>query len=147
MTDTETATDNRERVVYIIAAVFVAVLLVVSLLSYHSKESSQAAQQKANQLIAALQAAGATPPTQDQIVRVLGDDGGAVCEDPSGALSKAVLLGQMMNGAAGPGMRPVIADSRVVKGELLVIGIYCPDELPRFQEFVNDLKFDDTVKG
>ena len=52
-----------------------------------------------------------------------------------------------MNGAAGPGMRPVIADNRVVKGELLVIQIYCPDELPSFQEFVNDLNLDNLVKG
>jgi hypothetical protein len=147
MTVTEQSTDRERRVVYIIAAVFVGLLLVVSLLSYRSKESSQAAEQKANQLIAALQKAGAHPPTQDQIVRVLGDDGGAVCDDPSGALRKAILLGQIMNGAAGPGMRPVIGDNRVVRGELLVIGIYCPDELPRFQEFVNNLKFDDTVKG
>ena len=146
MTVPETSTDNRERVVYIIAAVFVGLLLVVSLLSYRSAESSQAAEQKANQLIAALQKAGAHPPTQDQIIRVLGDDGGAICDDPSGALRKATLLGQLMNGAAGPGMRPIVADSRVVRGELLVIGIYCPDQLPRFQEFVNNLKFDDTVK-
>ena len=41
----------------------------------------------------------------------------------------------------------MIADSRVVKGQLLVIGIYCPNELPRFQEFVNTLKLEQgTVK-
>ena len=37
-------------------------------------------------------------------------------------------------------MRPVIADSRVFKGQLLVIQIYCPDELPRFQQMVEKLK-------
>ena len=81
------------------------------------------------------------------VVRVLGDDGGAICQDPNGALSRAAVLGRLMNGAAGPGMRPVIADNRAVKGELLVIQIYCPDELPSFQEFVNDLNLDNLVKG
>ena len=52
-------------------------------------------------------------------MRVLGDDGGATCADPNEALSRATLLAQLTNGAAGPGIRPVIADSRVVKGQLL----------------------------
>ena len=49
------------------------------------------------------------------------------------ALSRATLLAQLTNGASGPGIRPVIADSRVVQGELLVIKVYCPDELEEFQ--------------
>jgi hypothetical protein len=44
-------------------------------------------------------------------------------------------------------MRPLIADNRVVKGQLLVIQIYCPDELEKFKDVVNDLDFDDVVKG
>ena len=79
-------------------------------------------------------------------MRVLGDDGGATCEDPSGALSRATLLGQLVNGAAGPGIRPVVADNRVVRGQLLVIEIYCPDELAGFQDLVDGLNLDDTVK-
>lgn len=78
---------------------------------------------------------------------MLGDDGGAVCADPNSALKKAILYGQLTNGAAGPGIRPVIADHRVVKGELLIIGIYCPDELPEFTKTAEDLKLDDVVNG
>ena len=78
-------------------------------------------------------------------MRVLGDDGGATCADPNDALSRAVLFTQLANGAAGPGARPVIADSRVVQGQLLIIQIYCPDELEDFQEFVDDLKTDDVA--
>ena len=44
-------------------------------------------------------------------------------------------------------MRPVIADSRVFQGQLLIIQIYCPDELEDFQEFVDDLKTDDVASG
>ena len=68
---------------------------------------------------------------------VLGSDGGAICKNPSSALRQALLF---TNGAAGPGIRPVIVDSKIFKGELLVIQIYCPDELPRFQQMVERLK-------
>ena len=71
---------------------------------------------------------------------MLGDDGGAICKDPASALRKALLFSQLTNGAGGPGIRPVIVDSRIFKGELLVIQIYCPDELPQFQQMVEKLK-------
>ena len=145
---TTEVTSRRERsTIYIVAGAVFAALVLVALFAFRAAESTQQAQAKANQLIAALQQAGARAPSQDQIVRVLGDDGGAVCENPSDALHKSVLLSQLVNGSGGPGTRPVIADSRVVKGQLLVIGIYCPNELPRFQEFVNTLKLEQgTVK-
>ena len=76
-----------------------------------------------------LQDAGVRPPSQEQVVRVLGEDGGAACEDPGNALRKANLFAQLTNGASGPGTRPVLADSRAVRGELLIVSIYCPEEL------------------
>jgi hypothetical protein len=39
----------------------------------------------------------------------------------------------------------VIADSRVVRGQLLIIEIYCPEELEEFREFVEDLETDDVA--
>ena len=36
-------------------------------------------------------------------MRVLGDDGGATCDDPNEALSRATLLSLLTNGATGPG--------------------------------------------
>ncbi|HKX65787.1 MAG TPA: hypothetical protein VJN29_01060 [Intrasporangium sp.] len=146
MTVTEQSTDSERRTIYIVVGVVVLVLLVIALFSYRSKEATQQADQKADQFIATLSAAGAATPSKDMVVRVLGDDGGAICQDPNAALSRAALLDRLMNGAAGPGMRPVIADNRAVKGELLVIQIYCPDELPTFEEFVNSLNLDDIVK-
>jgi hypothetical protein len=44
-------------------------------------------------------------------------------------------------------MRPVVADRRIVRGQLLVLKIYCPETLPTFQQLVDDLKFDSTVNG
>ncbi len=143
----EVQEDRERRTIYIVVGVALAVLLVIALISFSSGKSSQQADQKATQLIAALKAAGAPAPSKDAVVRVLGDDGGALCDDPAGGLRKGILLGQIVNGAAGPGLRPVVADRRIVQGQLLVLKIYCPDKLPTFQELVNDLKLDDTVNG
>ena len=144
-TSTETQTGRERNVTYIVIAVVVAALMVIGLFTYSSAKSTQQAEDKADELIAAIEDAGATAPEKDQIVRVLGDDGGATCTDPNESLTKAILLSQLANGAAGPGARPVIADSRVVQGQLLIIQVYCPDELEDFQKFVDDLKTDDVL--
>ena len=137
----ETSTQKDRRLVYIVITVALVLLLIICFVFYRSAQSSQQAQDKANQLIAALQKAGVrVVPSQEQIVRVLGDDGGAICKDPASALRKALLFSQLTNGAGGPGIRPVIVDSRIFKGELLVIQIYCPDQLPQFQQMVEKLK-------
>ncbi len=137
----ETSTQKDRRLVYIVITVALVLLLIICFIFYRSAQSSQQAQDKANQLIAALQKAGVrVVPSQEQIVRVLGDDGGAICKDPASALRKALLFSQLTNGAGGPGIRPVIVDSRIFKGELLVIQIYCPDQLPQFQQMVEKLK-------
>ena len=137
----ETSTQRERRIIYIVIAVALVLLLIIALVFYRKAESSQEAQDKANQLIAALQKAGVRAvPSQEQIVARLGDDGGAICANPSSALRQALLFDQLTNGASGPGRRPVIADSRIFKGELLVIQIYCPDELPAFQQMVENLK-------
>jgi hypothetical protein len=146
-TTTETQTGRERSTVYIVVAVVIGALMVIGLFTYSSAKSTREAEDKADQLIAALEDAGARVPDRDQIVRVLGDDGGAVCENPNESLSRSILLAQLANGASGPGSRPVIADSRVMQGQLLIIEIYCPDELEEFQEFVEDLETDDVAGG
>jgi Tfp pilus assembly protein FimT len=146
-TSTETQSSRERSWVYITACVILGIMVVVGLLAFSSARETREAQEKADQLIAAIEDAGATAPSQDQIVRVLGDDGGATCANPNEALSRAILLSQLANGASGPGARPVIADSRLLQGQLLIIEVYCPDELEEFQEFVEDLKTDDVAGG
>ena len=141
-TQTETQTPRERSWLYITSCIVLALMVVIALLTFRSARQNKNAQDKADQLIAALNAAGARTPDKDQIVRVLGDDGGATCANPNEALSRATLLTQLANGATGPGARPVIADSRAVQGQLLIIEIYCPDELAEFQAFVDDLKTD-----
>ncbi|GII04252.1 hypothetical protein [Planobispora takensis] len=147
MTTTRDSTRFQRMVVYILGASVVAGMMLTALLLHRSNESTETAQAKADQLIAALQQAGAVHvPSQEQIVGVLGDDGGAACSDPGSALAGGALHSQLANGAGGPGTRPVIADSKVVQGQLLILQIYCPDELAEFEQTVEDLKFEDVVK-
>jgi hypothetical protein len=144
-TSVETQSKRERSWIYFTACILLGALVVAGLIAFSSARETREAQEKAGQLIAAIEDAGATAPSEDQIVRVLGDDGGTTCENPNEALSRAVLLSQLANGASGPGARPVIADSRVFQGQLLIIEIYCPEELDDFKEFVDDLKTDDVA--
>ena len=146
-TSVETQSKRERNWIYITAWVILGALVIAGLVAFSSARETREAQEKADQLIAALEEAGARTPARDQIVRVLGDDGGATCANPNDALSRAVLLSQLANGATGPGARPVIADSRVFQGQLLIIEIYGPDELEDFEEFVADLDTDDVASG
>ena len=79
----ETSTQSHRRVTYIVITVALVLLLIICLVFYRRAESNQEAQDKANQLIAALQQAGVRAvPSQERIAGVLGDDGGAICKDP-----------------------------------------------------------------
>ena len=134
---------RRERSwIYLTACVLLGALLIAALLSFRAAQESQEAEAKAEELRTALDAAGARTPDTVQIVRVLGTDGGATCENPNGAFGRAILHAQLVNGAAGPGVRPVIVDSRVFRGQLLIIEVYCPEELEEFRVFVEDLRTD-----
>ena len=78
-------------------------------------------------------------------MRQLGDDGGAVCSNPNNALTRAALAAQLVNGAGGPGTRPVIADTRFLQGELAIISVYCPDQLDDFQQYRDSLDTADVA--
>ena len=144
-TPAETQSPRERSWIFIAVLVLLAVVTLAGVLAFSRGVNDAQAQNKANELINALTEVGARTPDVDQVARVLGDDGGATCENPNEALSRAVLLSQLTNGATGPGQRPVIADSRVVQGQLLIIQIYCPDELDDFKDFVGDLKTDDVA--
>ncbi len=144
-TPAETQSPRERSWIFIVVLVLLAVITLAGVLAFSRGVNDAQAQNKANELVNALTEVGARTPDVDQVARVLGDDGGATCENPNEALSRAVLLSQLTNGATGPGQRPVIADSRVVQGQLLIIQVYCPDELDDFKDFVGDLKTDDVA--
>lgn len=144
-TPLETQSPRERSWIYVTACVILGIMVVWAIFAFSSHRETKRAEDKADQLITALQDAGYRTPDKDQIVRVLGDDGGATCDNPNKALGRATLLALLANGATGPGARPVIADSRVVQGQLLIMKVYCPDELEDFQKFVDDLKTGDVA--
>jgi Tfp pilus assembly protein FimT len=146
-TEMETQSARERRWIYITTCVILGIFVVTGLLAFSAGRQTVQAQEKADELIAAIEATGATAPTRERIVRVLGDDGGPTCEDPNSALRRSILLSRLSNGATGPGERPVIADSRAFQGQLLIMEVYCPDELEDFAAFVDELKTDDVAGG
>lgn len=144
-TPQETQSARERRWMYVVVGIVVVLLMILGLVVFRAAKDTQEAQDKADQFIAALQSVGAPAPPRDEVIRVLGSDGGATCEDPNNALNRAIFYSMLTNGAAGPGSRPVIADRRYVAGQLLILKVYCPDELPDFQEFVDKLKSGDVA--
>ncbi|MFE4228808.1 hypothetical protein ACFRJ8_13065 [Arthrobacter sp. NPDC056886] len=138
-THLESSTKRSRSIVYIVSVILLVLFAVTALVMFRHARETQQSLAKADQLIAEIDAAGGTAPSREQIARVLGDDGGAVCANPNDALSRATFHSQLTNGATGPGSRPVIANGRVAKGELAIIKIYCPDKLADFQQFIDGL--------
>jgi len=147
MSTPEESQSPRERTwIYIVVGAISIVLVVLGLVLFDSAKETKEVEAKADQYIAALETVGVPAPPRDEVVRVLGSDGGATCDDPNDALSRATLKSVMSNGAAGPGMRPVIFDRRYLAGQLLILKIYCPEELPSMQSFVDKLKSGDVAQ-
>jgi hypothetical protein len=139
---------RRNAVLYWVSAGLLVVLAVIGIASYRGARETQVANDKADELIAVLAEAGVDPlPSRQQVAGVLGDDGGSVCQDPGAALRQATLFGLYTNGATGPGARPVIADSRLVRGQLAVMEVYCPDQVEDARAYLDDLTTDDVVRG
>jgi hypothetical protein len=140
------STDRRDLFwIYVVCGGVVVILMVLGVIFYNNPTNNTEAKMKASQLIGALDQAGYHSPTTEQVVNTLGTDGGAVCANPNKKLSRAILLSQLMNGGTGPGQRPVIVDRRVIAGQLLIMKIYCPDQLTMFQSWVTGLKFGDVA--
>jgi hypothetical protein len=137
-----------DRWIYWVIGAILVVLAIIGLFAYSGEKKDQESQQKAAELIAKFRAAGLPVPHDDDvIIHTLGDDGGPVCDDPQGSLRKAVLFDQLTNGASFVGKRPIIADPRLVQGELLILETYCPDELEEVRDDLEDLKTDDTIEN
>ncbi|MEU6977743.1 MULTISPECIES: hypothetical protein [unclassified Streptomyces] len=138
---------SEHKVIYWGAIVILVGLLIAGLVRYSSFKRTNESQKKADQLSQELVKAGYPAPDTDTVQRLLGTDGGQVCEDPGSALKTALYrIQQLSNGATGPGSRPIIADTKAVDAERIVLQVYCPDQVDDFDEAVADLKTDDTVK-
>ncbi|MFD7983442.1 hypothetical protein ACFV4M_08680 [Kitasatospora indigofera] len=137
---------SQHRWIYLGSIVLLIGMLVTGILAFTQVHATNEANRKASQLSDTLRAAGYPVPSQDQIVRTLGTDGGAVCANPSNALVQAQWKYGMSNGAGGPGQRPVLSDRQVVLGEAIVLSVYCPDKLSAIKDKIDDLDLRDTVR-
>ncbi|CAM5468668.1 hypothetical protein GCM10010222_37550 [Streptomyces tanashiensis] len=137
---------SEHKVIYWGTIVILVGLVITGLVRYESVKTNNETESKAKQLQEELVKAGYPAPDTDTIERLLGTDGGQVCEQPGNALKTALWKIQQANGAAGPGMRPVISDTKAVQAERIVLQVYCPDKLDDFDDEVEDLKTDDTVR-
>jgi len=133
--------------VYLAVGVVLGALLVAGYLRFHSARATAEAEAKADRLVTRLAQEGARAPSRDQLVRLLGTDGGSICVDPAAALARATSDTGIANGAGGPGTRPVLTADTVVRAQLLVIEVYCPAKLAEFQKYVSGLGFAGVAGG
>jgi hypothetical protein len=133
---------------YISIGVVLVALATWGVIAYRGHHASARANAKAEQLNQKFEANGLpTFADTEDIARLLGTDGGAVCDTPGKTLSQALTKFNLANGAGGPGQRPVISDTDVLKGEYLIVQTYCPQKLEDFKDFFKDLDFDSVVNN
>jgi hypothetical protein len=130
----------------ILGAVFGA-LIVWGVIAFEQERDDEESQAKAEELSEVLAARDIQPPDEDIIVRLLGTDGGRVCELTDEELTEAVLKHDLYaNGASGPGMRPAgPVDEDLFRGALAVAEVYCPDKLEDLQELADDFDFENVI--
>lgn len=147
-TEAETQPKRERSVLYIVTVVVLVALGVIAVIMFLSARQSVQAEEKAQELIQNLEDAGVDVAfTPEQVAKMFGEDGGAVCANPNDALSRAILLDRIANGAGGPGIRPIITDERYLQGQILIMEVYCPDEVEEFQQFVDSLETTDSANG
>lgn len=133
--------------IYPALAALAAALAVVGIITWDDHRDDEQAQEKAAALTVKFKQAGLpVPEDNDIIVRSLGHDGGAVCDDPGNALRQATLRDMVSNGASFVGRRPVIIDRDLLRAQALILQTYCPEELDKFRDKTDDLKTDDVIK-
>ncbi|TQF67209.1 hypothetical protein FK531_16780 [Rhodococcus spelaei] len=141
--DLHTRPENTHLIIYLVAFALFVGLSVWGLVAFNQNQRDAESLSKATALAERFQAAGLGTLDVDATARVLGTTGGVACSHPGDALRRGVLDQQIVNGAAGPGQRPIIATTDVVAGERIVIETYCPDQLRGFVQYADDLKLVD----
>src|SRR5271166_1992898 len=100
----------------------VLVALVAAVFIFKPGKDNEPARHKADQVVALFAAHHLVVPVDHKtLIDVLGDTGGPVCANPSGALTKGLQDVGLANGAATVGSRPIRVDRQVFYGEELVV--------------------------
>ena len=124
-----------------IGAVLV-LLAALGVLIFKSGDNTHLARVRADRLEALFRAHHLTVPVDRKtLIKVLGTDGGPVCDRPASALNKALKDQQLDGGGAGVGARPIRAPRSTVLGEELVLQVYCPRQLTAFKKYANGKRY------
>jgi len=122
------------------------VLAVVGIVVFKQGHDERIARDRADQLVALYRAHDlAVPVTRKTIIRVFGEDGGAVCDNPNGSLTRAIQNQELVSGGS-VGARPIRADRQVVAGEELILQVYCPGELPAYRRYVDSKSYSRVIR-
>jgi amino acid transporter len=136
---------SRDVVPWLVGLLLV-VLAVLGIVVFKQGHDDRIARDRADQLVALYRSHDlAVPVTRKSIIRVFGKDGGAVCDNPNGSLTRAIQNQQLASGG-NVGSRPIRADRRVVTGEELILQVYCPSKLPAYRRYVDSKRFDRVVR-
>jgi hypothetical protein len=134
-----------ERTIYWLIAAGFGLLLIVMLAAFNYDRQNDEANAKATELIAAYEEAGLPTPDQDQIARVLGDDGGQVCETADSKLVQGYWKLRLMVGGEFY-TRAVRLDGRIREGLSLIVDVYCPEKRTDIEDFFEDWDFDNVIR-
>jgi hypothetical protein len=128
---------TNNRVLVAVLLVVAAALLIWVLVARISPVNATTSQQKAQQFVAAAHSAGVAPHLTVGVAEALyGSSAPAVCQVFKGGLDTAErndLVGNPSN------RRPTTITTNAVTYGRLVVQTYCPDELSRYNAFVNNL--------
>ncbi|ADJ45677.1 hypothetical protein AMES_3852 [Amycolatopsis mediterranei S699] len=114
----ERSSRTQRMLVYLAVGIVLGGLLAAGYLVSRSARASAEAEAKADRLAVRLAQEGARSPSRDQLVKLLGTDGGAICADPGAALARA----------SGPAALPALPPETLVRVRELVIEVYCPEK-------------------
>jgi hypothetical protein len=130
--------------IYIVIIVAIVALMVAGALMYHDQKQSKAAQAKAREFIASLNAAGLKAPSEATAVRLFGVDGGPYAKSLGEELQHAQYAWQL--GTGGPASRPVILDEDFLTAADAFVRVYVTDKTAasQFLEWLNRLKTGET---
>lgn len=134
------------RIIYGSVIAVMALLLVTMLITFTYNRSTEEALDKAQELNVAFQEAG-LPELRDpvEVARVLGTDGGSVCDAVEPGVGRGLAKLNMSVGGAFF-TRAVIADRTLATGLLAIVQTYCPDSIPDAEDFIDGLNLSDTIR-
>lgn len=125
----------RQRWISYVVLGLALILGIIIALVIHANRQEANAEEKANELAAAFEAAGLEPLDTRVATALFGTDGGIVCATADGSFVDTVGG----NGASGPGLRPTDVRLARLEAARAVIEVYCPRNIDEFEAFVDRL--------